>query len=394
MVIHFHYSVFPYSGEIRRIQNINTNLAFRLSNKVIEIEFFNPSKFNYIKHSGKFLLNSKIKHKYYAPMIPKYECCSLLRCLNSFWTSLFTGLICLMHKPTHIIGEYSTAYKSMKLVKLFSPSTKLIIDIHGAAPEEYEYYTNDNKSRKYKSLTADERKSISNANYIICQSEEMKRHIVSKYAADEKKITVYKCGVDTNMFFINSKKRIEIRKELGIPDDCMLFAYSGGLHKWQKVEDSINVFYKFHKQYPNSRLLILTKDLDQLQLLLGSKQEIADAVISKSLPFNLVPDYLNAADIAFLLRDNVIMNAVASPTKLAEYMACGLPIITTEVAKKWVTPKAYKYLIFANENLSNQDIIDIVSHINRNDIQQYAKEELSLTIDNQTIKDFLNTHKK
>ncbi len=386
MVIHFHYSMFPYSGEIRRIKNINTNLAFKLSDKVIEVEFFNIKMLNHIKHKGKFKLNDKISKKYYLPLIPSYSRYSFLRWLNRLWTSLLIGLICLRHKPSHIIGEYSVAYQSMRFVKIFSPSTKIIIDIHGACPEEYEYATGNNHSATYKALTKEEQKGISKADYIICQSEEMKQHIISKYAANEKKIAVYKCGVDTSIFFINPQKRIEIRQKLGIANDCTLFVYSGGLHKWQKVEESINVFEKYHNQYSNSKLLILTKDLEQLQQLLENRQEIADAVISKSLPFNLVPDYLNAADIAFLLRDNVVMNAVASPTKLAEYMACGLPIISTEVAKKWVSPEAYKFIIFYNDIQQTLYSINKLCDLSHNQtIAEYAHNNLSLSTDNKNL---------
>ena len=187
-------------------------------------------------------------------------------------------------------------------------------------------------------------------------------------------------------FFINPQKRIEIRQKLGIANDCTLFVYSGGLHKWQKVEESINVFEKYHNQYSNSKLLILTKDLEQLQQLLENRQEIADAVISKSLPFNLVPDYLNAADIAFLLRDNVVMNAVASPTKLAEYMACGLPIISTEVAKKWVSPEAYKFIIFYNDIQQTLYSINKLCDLSHNQtIAEYAHNNLSLSTDNKNL---------
>jgi hypothetical protein len=41
-------------------------------------------------------------------------------------------------------------------------------------------------------------------------------------------------------------------------------------------------------------------------------------------------NFLNAADFGLLFRDNVIMNNVASPSKFAEYMLCGLPTIISE----------------------------------------------------------------
>jgi glycosyltransferase involved in cell wall biosynthesis len=45
-----------------------------------------------------------------------------------------------------------------------------------------------------------------------------------------------------------------------------------------------------------------------------------------------VPEHLAAADIGVLLRRDHPVNAAASPTKLGEYLAAGLPVITTRFA--------------------------------------------------------------
>ena len=42
---------------------------------------------------------------------------------------------------------------------------------------------------------------------------------------------------------------------------------------------------------------------------------------------------MNAADAAFMLRDDVDANRVASPTKFAEYCLAGLPVIMTGAVK-------------------------------------------------------------
>ena len=42
---------------------------------------------------------------------------------------------------------------------------------------------------------------------------------------------------------------------------------------------------------------------------------------------------MNAADAAFMLRDSIDTNRVASPTKFAEYCLAGLPVIMTEAVK-------------------------------------------------------------
>jgi glycosyltransferase involved in cell wall biosynthesis len=40
-----------------------------------------------------------------------------------------------------------------------------------------------------------------------------------------------------------------------------------------------------------------------------------------------VGKYLEASDLGLLLRENHVVNRVASPTKFAEYLLCGLPVV-------------------------------------------------------------------
>ncbi len=48
-----------------------------------------------------------------------------------------------------------------------------------------------------------------------------------------------------------------------------------------------------------------------------------------SLPHDEVRGYINSCDVGLLLRRDHIVNKVSSPTKFAEFLACGLPVLTT-----------------------------------------------------------------
>jgi len=54
-----------------------------------------------------------------------------------------------------------------------------------------------------------------------------------------------------------------------------------------------------------------------------------------NVPHDTVPRYLNAADLGVLMRHPHIMNEVSSPGKLGEYLAAGLPVLTTYVVTKY-----------------------------------------------------------
>ena len=131
-------------------------------------------------------------------------------------------------------------------------------------------------------------------------------------------------------------------------------------------------------------LIILTLATDVAQRIIDEKySDIKQCIIIKSIPHNEVCGYLNAADAAFLLRDNIIMNSVAFPTKLAEYTAAGLPVITTDVAMEWIEEKN---IIFNIDNAKMQDLLSFIRQADRNYISSYAKNNLSLETDAKQIK--------
>ena len=358
-IIHFHYCVNENSGEIRRIRNINKYVAGMLSDSVIELEMYPPKYFSFVRSKGnQFLLSDFVKKKYYRLIINR------INWISQWYSSIVVGLLCRRYRPDYIIGEFSSSSRSMHLVKFFSPNTKTIIDVHGASPDEY-IYSHGASAKKsiIKCQTYNEKYMSDKMDFIICQSDEMKRHLVRKYNTNPSKITSFKCGVDTNLFSIDESMRNIIRKENNISIDDIVFVYSGGLMKWQKIEESILIYKNFHRNHPQSKFMILTREIEKIHTIINNQknEDILDSVIVRSLTMEEVPWYLNAADIAFLIRDNDIMNAVASPTKLGEYMACGLPLITTGVAKYWVSENAEEFLINSerSEDL-NHDIFNLV----------------------------------
>jgi glycosyltransferase involved in cell wall biosynthesis len=77
-------------------------------------------------------------------------------------------------------------------------------------------------------------------------------------------------------------------------------------------------------------LIFLTKDIQMIKSIISEFPEIKNNVMFFSVLNDEVCQYLNAADYGILFRENTIMNNVASPTKFAEYMLCGLPVLISE----------------------------------------------------------------
>ncbi|MEG1616670.1 MAG: hypothetical protein RR202_06005 [Bacteroidales bacterium] len=379
MIIHAHHSSSPVAGDTKRVININKNVASFLSDKIVEIEYVPFRSLLKVLRGAKFKLSKNVVKKYYVLSVEHAGV------LNDIWLYIILKLIFWKYTPTYYIEEW---YLPRFINSICGFKVIKILDMHGATPEEYEY-VNDSSCQR---LEIQEQKSVNDANFIICQSDEMKRHIVAKYSMDMDKIVVFRCGVDTSAFKYKDDDRKSVRRELLIDDNSIIFVYSGGMHKWQKIVETLRLFKKYNDLDCYSKMLVLTRDKEALIKIIkeNALDSIMNNLIIKSVAFHDVSKYLCAADVAFLLRDNVVMNAVASPTKLAEYMACGLPVLSTDVASKWVSGLGLGYIINI-ETLHVENIREILTDINRNDVADYASSNLSIDWDCGNIHSFFSS---
>lgn len=375
MIIHYHHAIVPNSGFLKRMKNIDQDVVGVLGEKSIEVEFYPKSKKEYVMSDGQFNLSSNVARKYYVGLTSNSK--------KDFVIRLFTfAKLLLRYRPSYIIGEASMQPKLIRYFRFLSPKTKVVFDIHGAVAEEVAYQGYSEREVEINKKV--ERDSVQRVDYVICQSDEMKRYMQKEYQISANKVCVYRCGVDTSLFHIDNDLRYKKRRELGISDDELLFVYSGSMHAWQRIEDSIKIFTEYHSHNPKSKMLVLTAELDTLHEIITKNNWDDGSIISKCVPFAEVSAFLNACDVAFLLRHNHTMNAVASPTKLAEYMACGLPVITSEVAKKWVNEDGYRY--FFIEGMKTRDALtNFIQMQDKGEISNYASKYLSLDVDKESV---------
>lgn len=212
----------------------------------------------------------------------------------------------------HIRGDM-TAYHLKNIIhKLGISNKQLLTDIRGANLEEVKQYSRlDNllkwyKLRNYKIALNYLKRDVS----ISVVSNTLKEYLISEYSVAASSLHINSCIV-APFFKYNPESRIALRQALSLNDSEILIVFaSGGTANWQKNDMLIQLAESGFKVLNLSKIAINHSN-----------------VFNQFVQYEKVPDYLSAADVAFIWRDKSIVNQVASPVKFSEYMACGLPVI-------------------------------------------------------------------
>lgn len=106
--------------------------------------------------------------------------------------------------------------------------------------------------------------------------------------------------------------------ENGIQPNDLVFTYSGSLAAWQSEKELITIVEDILSMINNSKVFFLTKDKSQRLDLL--KEEYPNRVISKSVSHSDMKYYLFLSDFGLIIRNCDIVNKVAAPTKIAEFV--------------------------------------------------------------------------
>lgn len=99
------------------------------------------------------------------------------------------------------------------------------------------------------------------------------------------------------------------------------FVYAGNLAKWQCFPQMIDLFKIIKEQMPEAELTIYTADQDEARNILLEKQ--VDAYI-KYVPYFQLAEEIKSFKYGFLIREDDIVNNVATPTKMCNYLANGI----------------------------------------------------------------------
>lgn len=150
----------------------------------------------------------------------------------------------------------------------------------------------------------------------------------------DQKISVIPCCADLDHFDyrdIKEDEREVLRRELGIKKEQQVLSYSGSLGTWYMMDEMLQFFKVFKKKYPDAVFLCLTKEPKQLMDEYVERNGIdASSVITTFSSRAELPVYLSLSYCSIFFIRPTYSKISSSPTKHAELMGLGIPVICND----------------------------------------------------------------
>lgn len=185
----------------------------------------------------------------------------------------------------------------------------------------------------YKYFKNKEKEFIANADYTISLTNSAKK-IISEwpfFIELNLPIEVIPCCADNEHFNRNNidASLVEhFKQKLHVKDDDFIISYLGSVGTWYMLDEMLLFFKQLLLVKPNSKFLFITKDEHEEIYKKASKFEIpTDKLILQGASRNEVPTLLSLSKISIFFIKPVFSKKASSPTKLAEILSMGIPVI-------------------------------------------------------------------
>jgi glycosyltransferase involved in cell wall biosynthesis len=177
------------------------------------------------------------------------------------------------------------------------------------------------------------KKALGFSDKVIAVTPGIKANLEKGYNIPGEKIVVVSNGANTLLF--RPLEQETCRRELGLDLKIPFVCFVGNLAPWQGVEYLIKAAPHILSTSPECHFLIIgdgamKNDLIKLSWELGVEDRF---IFTGVIAYDRVPLYINASNICtapFIFARNAKIGL--SPLKLYEYMACGKPVVASNIS--------------------------------------------------------------
>jgi hypothetical protein len=243
--------------------------------------------------------------------------------------------------------------KAFFKVWLYNKKQHIIHWFQGITPEETFLIFENNLSRfpRYLIHSFLEQFILRRAVFIFFVSDAMREFYRKKYNYGKSNYFIMPCFNQKLDICCFNKERYLISS----------FVYAGSLDKWQCIDETLILFKKIKTLMPDSNLTLLTKETEQAIELIN-KYNLKDVHV-KYVPYYNLNQELQKYKFGFLIRKDIAINNVATPTKMNSYMANGvIPVYYPVIIDFVKVLSQCNYIVKLTDDLNvfrNFDNIDV-----------------------------------
>jgi len=221
---------------------------------------------------------------------------------------------------------------------------RLIVDLHGIVPEETAFL---GKPAWARVLRFAEEVAVNNSRLIVVVTQRMGEHLLKKYRGD---VLPSEILLLPNVEWRETGAGASRAKPTA--HEGIRLIYAGTVGAWQNTDLMLRTLARVMAIRADLRACVYVHP-DSVASLEGEVRRLGlnGRVTSGSLPHEQVLREYAKADAGFVLRDDILLNRVAMPTKLAEYMSYGVvPIV--------LSPDLGDFMRYEYRYLTIEDLYD------------------------------------
>ncbi len=266
----------------------------------------------------------------YVPVIDnKY----LVQPSYEFILSFYLLYSCITKRPDVLyLRQNSFPFFPIALCKLLGISS--IVEVNGLVTDELK--VSSTKSFAYRVFSClairSEKFNYRYCDRVVSVTDKLKEELVRLYSIPSEKVLVINNGANTDIFKPMDQKKA--RDRLGLDDSKKYVCFVGHLAAWQGVEFLIYSAPYILEKCSDVRFLIVGDGVMKDKLVeIASEIGFSDKfTFTGRVPYEDVPVYINAADVcvAPFIKDRN-SNIGLSALKTYEYLACGKPIVASNI---------------------------------------------------------------
>lgn len=240
---------------------------------------------------------------------------------------LWVWLVCRLLRPTGIMGRGVFATALALRMRDRGLVARVCFDARAAYGAEWEEFRLVDNDRLIEESALVEKEVIWRADVRMAVSRALVAHWRERldYRGDRHVVIPCTIGRAMERFDLQQDHGLRARQGWGIED--LVLVYSGTVVGWQSMDLLYDMVAPWLAADPTHRLLFLSHSHPRIEQL---QRDFPGQVVRFWVEHEEVLALLGDCDYGLLLRESKITNRVASPTKFAEYLSVGLPILISE----------------------------------------------------------------